>query len=126
MCPLDLTSRAEEIGVLRILSEKLPAPIESVRAKADEFASYWTIGEGAGKRRRNWMAKLREEIRQAHLQGKLKPPGAVEHDSRAGSLSALHPFFQRDEAEQREKISRLARRVLEQARIDSEKASADG
>lgn len=85
MCPTDLESRAETAGVLRELSDKLGVPLVSVVDAAREFVGYWTIGEGAGKRRRHWMRKLREHIRRAHREHRLRAPGEIEH---TGSASA--------------------------------------
>ena len=33
---------------------------ERLRTECRIFVGYWTIGRGAGKRRRHWMAKLRQ------------------------------------------------------------------
>jgi hypothetical protein len=77
--PMDLLRRAEERGVIGDLAEKLRIPRESVEDAAREFVGYWTIGKGTGQRRRHWMAKLREHVRQRHEQGKLRAPGEIRH-----------------------------------------------
>jgi hypothetical protein len=77
--PMDLLRRAEERGVIGDLAEKLRIPRESVEDAAREFIGYWTIGKGTGQRRRHWMAKLREHVRQRHEQGKLRAPGEIRH-----------------------------------------------
>lgn len=88
MCPADIAERAESLGVLRELANKLPAPLPSVVDSAREFAGYWTIGAGAGQRRRHWMRRLREHIRRSHREGRLKAPGAIEHEAH-GAQSEL-------------------------------------
>jgi hypothetical protein len=70
-CPLDIVQRAERLGVLKDLADALNADPEAVRASAEEFAGYWTIGAGAGKPRPFWMNKLREHVRRSAGQGKL-------------------------------------------------------
>jgi predicted NBD/HSP70 family sugar kinase len=77
-CPPELRQKAEAVGVLQELSDALGVPLLSVVDAADEFVGYWTIGEGMGKRRRHWMRKLREHVRRAHRERRLRPPGEVE------------------------------------------------
>ena len=80
-CPLDLRDRAEQAGVLRELSDALQVPLASVDDSAREFVSYWTVGAGTGKRRRHWLTKLREHVRRAHRERRLRAPGEIEHDA---------------------------------------------
>lgn len=82
MCPTDIAARAESLGVLAMLAEKLAVPIESIRHEAKDFQAYYTFGGGAGERRTGWVRQLRERIRKRHREGQLKPPGATEHDAR--------------------------------------------
>lgn len=56
-------------------------PEDAVRAAVGEFAAYWTLGGGAGKTRRNWMARLRQRLHELGQQHKLgPPPGLVVHE----------------------------------------------
>jgi hypothetical protein len=79
MCPMDLARRAADRGVIGDLAEKLRVPRESVEDAVRVFVGYWTIGKGAGQRRRHWMARLREDVRQKHERGKLRAPGEIRH-----------------------------------------------
>jgi hypothetical protein len=90
ICPLDLEQKAEKLGVIAELCDQLKVDYLSVQHGIREFVSYWTIGAGAGKKRSNWMLKLREHIRRSALDGKLKAPGAIEHDSRNGRGATGH------------------------------------
>jgi hypothetical protein len=79
VCPLGLVEKAEASGLLVELAEKLGEPLAVIRDSAQEFVAYWTIGGGAQRKRSGWMRKLREHIRRAKLENRLRPPGAVEH-----------------------------------------------
>lgn len=79
-CPLDLTSKAEALGIISEFAEKYRAEPEQIRKSADEFVSYWTIGGGMGRNEANWPKKLREHLRRTcEKPGGLEPPGAIEH-----------------------------------------------
>jgi len=80
-CPLNLVTRADELGVLRELAQALGVDIPAVRKEADKFVAYWTIGGGALRKRRNWLGRLRERIREQHDQGKLKQSAAADPKS---------------------------------------------
>ena len=83
--PLNLVAKAIERGVLSDMLDHMPGVTrEQLEEKAREFVTYWTIGAGAGKRRRNWMAKLREDLRRAFHENRLKAPGFIEHAERSG------------------------------------------
>jgi hypothetical protein len=82
VCPLDLEQKAENLGVTAELCDQLKADFASVQHGIREFVSYWTVGDGRFKKRSAWMRKLREDIRHKALDGRLKPPGAIEHDAR--------------------------------------------
>jgi hypothetical protein len=56
---------------------------------------YWTIGEGMGQRRPLWMRKLREHIRRAHREGRLRAPGAP--PGRETQSQAVNRLFARAE-----------------------------
>lgn len=55
---------------------------EVIRLSVDEFIGFWTVGSGAGKKRTNWQAKCRDDIRVKHANGHLlaiaKRLGAIE------------------------------------------------
>lgn len=44
---------------------------EVIRAAVQEFKSYWAIGGGMGKKRTNWQAKCRDDVRKKHETGAL-------------------------------------------------------
>lgn len=81
--PLGLVDRAQDIGVLDELSKALRASPASVRASAEEFAAYWMIGAGAGRKRPHWMAKLREHVRRSAERGQLPQVADQEAAERA-------------------------------------------
>lgn len=88
-CPLDLVEKLKTNGVHVELAEALKIDVESVLWELREFVSYWTIGEGTGKRRRHWAAKARERVRKRHAEGMLKPPGAIDHaQGRGGDVQS--------------------------------------
>lgn len=80
VCPLNLLERAESIGLVAELSEKLNEPRAVIRDAIQEFVGFWTIGGGTGRRKRNWMRHLREHIRRSKLECRLRAPGAIESD----------------------------------------------
>jgi hypothetical protein len=53
------------------LAEHYDQPEAVILAAVEEFKGYWVIGAGAGKRRRNWQAKCREDIRRKAETGRL-------------------------------------------------------
>ena len=89
--PLDLVDRAKAAGVLTQLADGLGQPVVSVEHAAREFVAYWTIGGGAGQRRRHWMRKLRQQIHESHKRNQLTPPGAIEHRDGSQSGRAMSP-----------------------------------
>lgn len=108
--PLNLLERADEKGVFSDVVKALPGvTVEQLRYSAGEFMTYWTIGEGMGKRRRHWMAKLREHLRRAFHEKRLKAPGEIEHEARngsgrkarSGSMADTLAFLQEVEGKQR-------------------------
>lgn len=83
-CPLDIAQRAKALGIPQKLAESLKVDLAAVDALIHDFASYWTIGGGMGQKRRHWMRKLRENVRQeAKKPGGLPAPGALEHSNLA-------------------------------------------
>lgn len=98
VCPLDLVQRAEKHGVIKLLSERLRETEADVRAGFEEFLTYWTIGEGAGKQRSHWMRKAREDVRQKHLRGQLtgrgKPLGLELHEATSADVRRVEQRIQ--------------------------------
>jgi len=91
MCPPDLADRLESNGTLRRLAEQLPAPLESVRDCVRAFVATWTIGKLAGQRRSGWAGRARQWVIDQNAQGKLRPPGAIEHDRNGGREGPCAP-----------------------------------
>lgn len=74
ICPMNLVEKADEHRIPEQFAAKTGASVEAVRLAINEFAAYWTIGGGSGKRRRNWMGRLRQRLHELGQQGKLGPP----------------------------------------------------
>lgn len=91
-CPLDLVEKLTAKGVHVELAEKLRVDVESVLWELRDFVSYWTIGEGMGKRRRHWAAKARERVRKRAGEGSLKAPGAAAHADRKAIEPLAAPY----------------------------------
>ena len=67
-CPVDL---ALPDVAKQELAARLGCSIADIDAVTAEFVGYWTIGAGSGRRRRRWLGKLRERLRDLSQQGKL-------------------------------------------------------
>lgn len=80
ICPADLESRAVAAGIPHEFAEHYRTTDASVIDAVREFAAYWTIGGGAGKRKRHWLRGLRQRLKELGEQGRFKPPGLVEHE----------------------------------------------
>ncbi len=77
ICPLDIVDRAHAGGVFSELAKALNQPEEALIEEARNFATYWLIGAGAGKKRAYWLAKLRQRLVERSAEGRLpKPEGA--------------------------------------------------
>lgn len=83
-CPLDLEVRAIKVGLIREMSEWAQEPETVILDCVREFVSYRTIGKGAKTLRMNWLLELREHIRRAKHNARLKAPGAADHAARTG------------------------------------------
>lgn len=108
VCPMDIVERAERNGVLAELAARLPAPIDAVRHEAREFLKYWTLGDGAGRRRTTWMRRLRQRICDQHGKGQLQPAGALAHAGRPPNepiaIQAAPKDFEDQEREDAERL----------------------
>ena len=83
--PPRFVETAIERGVLSDMLDGMPGvTLEQLEDAANEFASYWGIGAGMGKKRRHWMARLRESLRRQWREGRLRAPGAIEHGETTG------------------------------------------
>jgi hypothetical protein len=107
--PLDLTERAERAGIPEQFAKAYRAPIEVVRAEIRETVTYWSIGGGAGKRKKRWLSVLRTRL---HERGK------------AGALNVPEPEPTLDPGETRRKRETEERAITERRR--SEVAAAVG
>lgn len=73
-CPTDLTERAERAGIPEQFAKAYRAPIEAVRQEIRETLTYWTIGGGAGRRKKNWLAVVRTRLHERGKSGALNVP----------------------------------------------------
>jgi hypothetical protein len=71
--PLDFKTRFPS-SAIEELAEGYKVPKSAIEAELHEFATYWSIGAGAGKRRRNWAAQFRRRVQTRAQAGEL---GAV-------------------------------------------------
>lgn len=107
ICPLNLLDRDGVKSMLRELSERLPCPLAVIEHEARDFLSYWTLGDGMGRKRAGWPRVLRERIRKRFMAGELVGPTAPEPKAPA------HETFE-------------AREAAHQARLDLAKAGTWG
>jgi hypothetical protein len=59
--PLDFKTRFPSSAIDE-LAEGYKVPKSAIEAELHEFATYWSIGAGAGKRRRNWASLFRRRV----------------------------------------------------------------
>ena len=74
VCPLDLPARADKHGIPEQFAKTYRVPIEAVRHHVQETLTYWTIGGGAGRRKKNWMQTLRTRLHELGKSGGLLMP----------------------------------------------------
>jgi hypothetical protein len=108
MCPMDLCERAEKLDVFSSIASSLQVATEDLRKEAGQFVAYWTVGGGAGQRRRQWMAKLRQRLVTRVKEGAIAP--------------AVAPVDAAAEARAKERLAREAER--QQREIDAQTAEA--
>jgi hypothetical protein len=70
-CPLDLPERCERVGIPAQFAKRYDVPIDAVRYHVGEIRDYWTIGAGAGTRRRIWPKTVRTRLQELAKAGKL-------------------------------------------------------
>lgn len=106
VCPPDLVARLTAVGVPDELAAALGVPVSAVLATLDDFAGYWTIGAGTGKRRRQWPARAREWVRDQHRQGKLakRPADALSPSEHARLQAEAEKRNAADAARRRAKL----------------------
>lgn len=78
-CPPDLDERLVKLGVHLELAQHLKCEPESVVAELKAFRDTWVAGKLAGQSRSHWAGKARQWVIDQHRQGRLKPPGEIEH-----------------------------------------------
>ncbi len=71
ICPADIVQRLERAGIYAELAGSLKVSADDLRAEANEYAAYWTIGAGMGKKRRQWVARLRQRLVEKARSGEL-------------------------------------------------------
>lgn len=80
-CPPDLHERAEKLGIIGELADKLRVSPESLRSEAKAYVEHWTI-TAPGERRNRWMSHLRRRLVNRAKAGELKAAGALDHEER--------------------------------------------
>lgn len=96
--PLDLAERVDQAGIPEQFATTYGVPPEAVRWHVGETLTYWSIGGGSGRRKRNWLQVVRTRL---HELGKAKrlgewpdpskalvPVGGARGPLRAGSAEA--------------------------------------
>lgn len=116
-CPPGLVAELTTLGVVSELAKACGVPESSVTAALDEFVGYWTIGAGAGDRRRHWPKRARERVRELHREGKLSCAAPA-------ALSGAAADRARTEAEKRNQAD-ARRRQRELAELYPEVTGAD-
>ena len=100
-----------DTDAIELVAAGLETTAAAVRAGLKEFVSYWTIGEGMGRRhtKAKWASKAREDVRKKHGRGELpEPEEAPDHDAAKAAIAAREAAL---EAEDREHRERLKKRV---------------
>lgn len=93
-CPLDLASKLPD-GMLSELADGHRVPQAAIERALAEFVTFWTIGGGAGRRRRNWLKQFRIRCQELAKRGDL---AAVDAASRSGQRSQQVPRKHNDTA----------------------------
>lgn len=80
--PLDLLERTERAGIPEQFAKAYGVDLEAVRGEIRETVAYWSIGAGAGKRKRNWLLVVRSRLHERAKEGRLgAPPPRARADS---------------------------------------------
>lgn len=105
MCPLNLLERAAAAGVVAELADAYRLREATVAKAVEEFVSYWTIAGGSGKRRRNWMARLRQRLHELNQQGKLIDEPTADDDGRERVIAEREAHARRELEAHRARIA---------------------
>lgn len=70
VCPLNLAEKLPP-GMLSELADGHRVPLAAIERALSEFIAYWTIGGGAGRRRRNWLRQFRMRCQELARRGDL-------------------------------------------------------
>lgn len=70
VCPLNLAEKLPP-GMLQELADGHRVPLAAIERALSEFIAYWTIGGGAGRRRRNWPRQFRTRCQELAKRGDL-------------------------------------------------------
>jgi hypothetical protein len=87
--PLDLMARCEAVGIPKQFADKHGAPIDAVRWHIQEIQGFWSIGPGAGQRRRNWLHVVRSRLHELAKAGKLDEWSGVSAPAARDASAAL-------------------------------------
>lgn len=90
MCPTQL---ALSTDVRSELAGRLKVAVADIEAAEHEFVTYWTIGGGAGKRRRNWVARLRQDVCEKSKRGQLAGLAKADGDAKTAEQRELEAMW---------------------------------
>lgn len=74
VCPLDLVERADKGGLIDQCAKGYGVSPDVIRHHVAETLAYWTLGGGAGKRRKNWLRTVRQRLQELRKAGLLVMP----------------------------------------------------
>lgn len=80
VCPLDLVERCEAAGIPGDVAARHGCSAEAVRGHVREVRDYWTVGPGAGKRRRHWLQVVRARLHELGRRGDLRDAATLAAD----------------------------------------------
>jgi hypothetical protein len=89
VCPMDLPVRADAVGIPEQFAKAYGVQVDVVRHHIEETRVFWTIGGGAGRRKRNWMLVLRTRLHELGKARGLVVPADTPDIGAPGRLAAL-------------------------------------
>lgn len=117
VCPMDLVERADRGGLIDQCAKAYAVTPAVIRHHVAETLAYWTVGPGAGRRRRNWLKTVRSRLLELHKAGRLSVPveaqreaDAAEARRRREAAEAAHA--KRQASEVRELAAKVGARAV--------------